>query len=283
MKAESLFPTDQVTRPPLRYHGGKFRLAPWIIERLPEHLTYVEVFGGGAGVLLRKPRSRTEIYNDLEDQVVNLFRVLRDPSTASLLRDQVALTPFAREEFRASYEPTADPIEAARRFVTRCGMGHGTCSMDPRDSNGFRSRDNLAGKSYAREWAGVPDAIAAAGARLQGVTIEHLDFRRVLAKYDSPETLFYVDPPYPMSTRDAGGKGYVHEMTDQDHRDLGWMLHRLRGKVAISGYQCALYAEIYSDWRREEKATTANGQRGAVSRTEVLWMNYPLQPSPCSA
>jgi DNA adenine methylase len=116
-----------------------------------------------------------------------------------------------------------------------------------------RTFDLGALKSYAREWAGVPMAIAATADRLRAVTI---------------------DPPYPMSTRSAGGKGYVHEMSDQDHRNLAWMLHSCAAKVLISGYPCSFYDELYHDWRCERKHTTANGQSGAVSRTELLWMNY---------
>ncbi|MBK8477480.1 MAG: DNA adenine methylase [Opitutaceae bacterium] len=107
-----------------------------------------------------------------------------------------------------------------------------------------------------------------------GVTIENLDFRKIIPKFDSPDTLFYIDPPYPMSTRSAGGKGYVHEMADECHRQLAWLLHQSQGKVAISGYACPLYDQLYADWRRDEKPTTANGQRGSVPRNEVLWMNY---------
>jgi len=273
MQAE-LFDRHSVKRPLLRYYGSKFRIAPWVLSSFCEHKTYVEVFGGGAGVLLRKKRSQVEVYNDLDSQVFGLFQVLRNPYAASELIELVRLTPFCREEFNLSYKTTQNQIEAARRFIVRCYFGHGTCSIDPKDSNGFRSCDIRAGKSYAREWAGVPDAIAAAVNRLSGVTIENLDYRKILQKFDSPDTLFYVDPPYPMSTRKAGGKGYVHEMSDHDHRTLAWMLGQLRAPVVISGYDCDLYSGLYADWNREEKKTTANGQRGAVPRTEVIWKNF---------
>lgn len=262
------------SRPPIRYHGSKWRIAPWIIAQFPEHKAYIEVFGGGAGVLLRKPRSTVEVYNDLDEQVVNFYQVLRDSKTCSELLNSIALSPFSRQEFKASYTPSADPVEAARRFAVRCYMGHGTCSVDPKDSNGFRSCDIRAGKSYAREWAGIPNAIADAAERFTGVTIECLDYRKLIPKFDDKETLFYIDPPYPMSTRAAGGKGYVHELSDHDHRQLAWMLHGVSGKVAISGYSCDLLDGLYADWSRTEKATTANGQVGAVKRTEVLWKNY---------
>jgi DNA adenine methylase len=272
-----LFQAD-CRRPPLRYHGGKWRLAPWIISHFPvRHSVYVEVFGGAAGVLLRKPRSKIEVYNDLESQVVNFFRIVRDPIRCGELVRRLSLTPFSRDEFESSYFNPSDDLEAASKFVTRCAMGHGTCSMDPLDSNGFRSCDIRAGKSYAREWAGMPDAIAAAGVRFQGVTIENLDFRRLIPKFDSPDTLFYVDPPYLLDLRASGGKGYVHELTESDHRQLAWLLHRSSAKVVLSGYDSQLYRDLFGDWRRVEKHTTANGQRGAVPRTEVLWMNYPSE------
>lgn len=263
-----------IDRPPLRYHGGKWRIAPWIIGQMPAHKAYVEVFGGAAGVLLRKPRSQIEVYNDLDSQVFNFFRVLRSDDLRRELVRQIDLTPFSREEFELAYDAADDAVEAARRFAARTFFGHGTSSMDPRDSNGFRSCDIRAGKSYAREWAGIPLAISLAADRFRGVTIENLDFRKLIPKFSDPETLFYVDPPYPMSTRKAGGKGYVHELSDLEHRQLAWLLKSTRSKVLLSGYGCRLYDDLYSDWRREEKQTSANGQLGAVPRTEILWANF---------
>lgn len=274
MKETEMFSMSEVTRPPLRYHGGKFRLAPWIIPHIPEHRIYVEAFGGAAGVLLRKSRSHIEVYNDLDSQVVNLFQILRNDDQANRLYRQIDLTPFSRDEFIQSYKPSPDPIEAARRFIVRCFFGHGTSSINPKHSNGYRSCDVKAGKSYAREWTGVSDALAASADRLRGVTIENLDFRKLIPKFDTPETFFYLDPPYVMGTRNAGGKGYVHELSDECHRQLSWIAHGIKGKVAISGYPSGLYDELYSDWRSVTKKTAANGQRGSVPRLEKLWMNY---------
>lgn len=259
-----------IRRPALRYHGGKFREAPWVASFFPPHETYVEVFGGAAGVLLRKERSSVEIYNDREDQVVNFFEILRDTARCAELMRAVALTPFSRREFERSYGLTEDPMESARRFAVRCHMGHGTASMDPTDANGFRSGSVNANKSYAREWCGIPEALARAGQRFQGVTIENLDFRRLIPKFRHVRTLFYCDPPYPHSTRCAGGKGYVHEMSDDDHRQLAWLLMQTPGHAVVSGYPCGLYDEIYRGWIRHEKQVRANGQRGAVPRTEIL-------------
>jgi DNA adenine methylase len=274
MTAE-LFTEAQVTRQPLRYHGAKFRVAGWIIGFMPEHRAFVEVFGGAAGVLLRKPKARVEVYNDLDGQVVNFWRVLRDPEKCQQLARLVDFTPFSRQEFEDSYEPCADPVEAARRFVVRCFFGFGTAgSCDVNDSNGFRSCDLRRSSTYNRDWNGAPEAIVRAGTRFKDATIENLDFRKLIPKFDSEETFFYVDPPYLMETRKAGGKGYVHELTKRDHEQLAWILKGVKGKVAISGYPSSLYDGLYSDWHRESKEVAAAGQRGAVSRTEVLWMNY---------
>lgn len=131
-------------RPALRYHGGKWRLAPWIIDHLPAHRIYVEPLGGAASVLLRKPRSYAEIYNDLDDEVVTFFEVLRDPGQSAELQQRLRLTPFARAEFEAAYEPAGDPVERSRRLLIQSFMGFGssrrTASTTSRRRHGRRGR-----------------------------------------------------------------------------------------------------------------------------------------------
>jgi DNA adenine methylase len=111
---------------PVRWHGGKFLMSRQIMPYLPAHRLYTEAFGGGAGVLLHKPRSHAEIYNDLDDDIVGLFRVLQDPAQACRLIELLRLTPFARREFEIAYEPSTIPIERARRLVIRSFMGFGS-------------------------------------------------------------------------------------------------------------------------------------------------------------
>ncbi|WP_397383434.1 DNA adenine methylase [Prosthecobacter sp.] len=125
-----LFDPQTITRPPLRWHGGKFRLAKWVLSHFVEHSNYVEVFGGGAGVLLRRKRAKIEVYNDLDKQVVGFFQVLRDRDLRGQLIRAVDMTPFSRDEFELSYEAVADPVEAARRFIVRCFMGPGGGGSD---------------------------------------------------------------------------------------------------------------------------------------------------------
>lgn len=252
-------------RPILRYHGGKWLLAPWIISHMPTHRVYVEPFGGAASVLLRKPRSYAEVYNDLDGELVNLFRVVRDHG-AELVR-QLELTPFAREEFTESYQPTSDPLEQARRTVIRSFMGFGSNSHSK--VSGFRSNSKRSGTTPAHDWANYPAALTRIIDRLRGVCIEHRQAAEVMVAHDGPDTLYYVDPPYVAATRNAG-YDYRHEMDDEQHRCLAGDLHSLQGTVMLSGYPCSLYDELYSDWYRVERQSLADGAR---PRTEVLRIN----------
>lgn len=257
-------------RPIMRWHGGKWLLAPWIIQHLPPHRVYVEPFGGAASVLLRKPRSYSEVYNDLDGEVVNLFRVARD--NGDELRDRLEMTPFSRDEFELSYEPTGDTIEQARRTVVRSFMGFGSNSHN--QATGFRANSNRSGTTPSHDWRNYPEAFAAVIDRLRGVVIENRDAAKVMRAHDGDQTLHYVDPPYVASTRDRGGD-YRHEMTDEDHEALAEVLHGLKGAVVLSGYGCELYDGLYRDWIRVEKNSLADGAR---KRVEVLWLS-PRCPS----
>ncbi|RAI39095.1 DNA methyltransferase [Rhodoplanes roseus] len=264
----------------MRWHGGKWRLAPWIIAHFPAHRTYVEPFGGAASVLLRKQRAYAEVYNDLDTQVVNLFRVLRDPAQAPALVRAIALTPFARAEFELAFTPTDDPVESARRLVVRSFMGFGSNAHAligaGASSTGFRSNTTRSGTTPAADWRSYPAVLPALIERLSGVVIENREALAVMARHDGPETLHYVDPPYLPELRGisrAGGgmRGlYRHEMSRDDHTVMLEELKRLQGMVVISGYPHALYDDALPGWRRIATAARADGAR---PRTEVLWLN----------
>ena len=257
-------------RPAFRYHGGKWKLAPWIISHFPAHHIYVEPFCGAASVLLRKPRAYAEVLNDTDGDVVNLFRVLRDERKARQLQRALELTPFARAEFEQAYEPCADPIERARRLVCRAAMGFGANAVSTQ-STGFRNNTTRSGSTPTADFASWPAHVPALVRRLRGVVIENKPALEVLQIFDTPETLFYVDPPYPRSTRNMRNR-YRHPMkTDDEHRALAQCLRSLQGMVIISGYPCELYdRELYPDWKRIERKTFADGAR---KRTEVLWLS----------
>lgn len=268
-----------VTRPVLRYHGGKFKLAPWIISLFPPHQTYVEAFGGAASVLLRKPRSGGEVYNDLDCEVVNIFRLLQDPDKAEQLRRRLHLTPFSRAELVDAYEPATDEIDAACKMIVRSFMGFGSAAMTRMHVTGFRSssKRTTGGTTPAVEWAGWPDAIPSFVDRLRKVIIECRDAVAVMTQHDAPSTLHYVDPPYLQETRSSlkrrgvgGGHFYRCDMTDEDHVRLGAFLQTLRGMVILSGYDSPLYRELFADWTRLEKHHMADS---AQPRIEVAWLN----------
>jgi DNA adenine methylase len=275
-------------RPALRYHGGKWNLAPWLISLMPPHRIYVEPFAGAASVLLRKPRVYSEIINDLDGDVVNLFRVLRDEESASRLIRALELTPFAREEFnlaqggerdaRGHLIGVIDPVERARHLVVRSHMGFGSDSACGRPyRTGFRANGHRSGTTPGHDWANLPEALRAVAERLRGVVIENRAALEVIAQQDRGDVLFYVDPPYLGSTRQRchrkGSDTYRHEMaSEEEHRELAETLRGVAGAVIVSGYPSPLYEEIYAGWWREERPSLADGAR---KRLEVVWMNRP--------
>jgi len=265
------------TRPVLRYLGGKWRLAPWIISHFPAHRLYVEPFGGAASVLLRKPRSMGECYNDLDGEVVNLFRVLRDDDSAAELRRLIELTPFSREEYDEAFEPVDAPVERARKLIVRSYMGHGSSSAVSHKSTGFRaSMVNRGGALPAGEWPTLPAALQAVTDRLKGVLIENRSAFQVIDRYDEDEALIYLDPPYVPDTRSQKRRGgaayhaYKHELTHGQHAELLERIVNCRASVVLSGYPSETYDSHLAAWRRVEIAAHADG---ALDRTEVLWLN----------
>lgn len=269
--------TAMPTRPLLRYHGGKFRLADWIISQMPKHAVYCEPFGGGGSVLLKKSRVGTECYNDLSQEVVTVFRVMQDKEKMRRLQHKIKYTPFARAEFDLAYEHTDDEIELVRRVMIRIWFGFGTSGMRMGSKNGMRSFEpNQNGRSAAQAWGDYSEMLPAYCERMQGVYIENRPALDVMRKFDSDDTLFYLDPPYVHDTRSgiaSGGKYYEHEMTDADHEELLQYLKTVKGKVMISGYESDIYNDHLKDWSKTTKTTQAAGHRGAVSRKEVLWLS----------
>lgn len=290
------------TRPVLRWHGGKWKVFPWVVQHFPQHRIYVEPFGGAGSMLLRKDRAYAEVYNDLDSEVVNVFRVLRHPEQGGALVAALRLTPYAREEFTDANAATEEPVERARRLVIRSFMGFGSNAHSSSEtakktgfrshsrvkttlqvtseagyrSTGFRANSSRSGTTPAHDWAHYPEALQFIIERLAGVTIENRDAMEVMAQHDAADTLHYVDPPYLPETRSPANKYYLkhrmyrHELTVDDHHKLLAFLCGLKGMVVLSGYPHSMYDDALPGWRRETFETHADGAR---PRTEVLWIN----------
>lgn len=261
----------KVKHPVMRYHGAKFRLASWVIPHFKEHTCYVEPFGGAAGVLIQKERSYAEVYNDLDSEVYNLFKVLRDVESNKRLRELCVMTPYSRDEFELSFTDGGDDIERARKMVVRSSMGFGTAAAN-KSPTGFRTDTKRKYATAQHLWERYPDNLKAVCERLQGVLIENKPAMEVAYKHDTETTQHYFDPPYVMGTRVKGNQGYNHEMTDDDHLDFLMNVHCLNGFVVISGYDTELYSDMLTGWFRFTKSARISAGRGTGIREEILWV-----------
>ncbi len=257
------------------WYGGKFSHLDWLMPLLPDAHHYCEPFAGSGAILLNRAPSQIETYNDLDGDVANFFRVLRDAPEA--LIEGLRLTPFSREEFFVAVsgdEVDVSPVERARRFFVRArqartGLAQ-TASLGRWANCKNTSRAGMSG--VVSRWQGGIEGLDAIAERLLRVQIENRPATDVIRLYDSPQTLFYCDPPYVHSAR-GDSKAYRHEMNDLDHQDLIDVLQRCRGKVAISGYRSDLYDSLLSGWKRFD-APVKNCHSIKKPRAEALWTNY---------
>jgi DNA adenine methylase len=250
----------------IKYFGSKWRIADWIASRMPPHACYVEVFGGSAAVLLSKPRSNVEVYNDIDGDVVDFFRVLREHPAE--IASAVACTPFARQEHELSFAPTDNPVERARRFLIRSWQTRGGYRRTGKSSWWYQIGDARS-NSPATTWSRLPTRLLVVAERLAGVHIECGDWRDIFRRYDASRTLFYLDPPYLPQTRKAKWE-YQHEMSAAEHEDLLRAAAELRGAVLLSGYRHPMYDEL--GW---PVVTTKSYAQTGERREECLWCSRP--------
>mgnify|MGYP001179651865 CR=1 FL=1 len=248
----------------LHYPGSKWSLADWIISHMPPHKTYLEPYFGSGAVFFNKAPSPLETINDLDGDIVNLFRVIRDrPDELARL---VYWTPYSRQEYYDSYDMDgADELERARRFLVRCWMARNAKTSD---RTGWRNVIDHSVPNAVKAWNELPRKIAEIAERLKNVQLEQQPAIQLIQRYKRPDVLIYADPPYPLDTR--YGRMYKHEMTDADHAELLEVLDAHPGPVLLSGYANPLYDERLKHWHREERQALAEAGR---IRTEVLWIN----------
>lgn len=251
----------------LKYPGAKNRIAGWICGYIPEHDVYVEPYAGSLAVLFNKAPCHIETVNDLHEEVVNYFRVLRD--NAEALQRLIRITPYSRKEYENAFEETDSDIERARRFCVRCWMGFGCSNLY---KNGFKSGQQTHSPNPARAWASLSDVMEAASERLRNVQIECLPALELIKRYNTEDVFMYVDPPYLHGTR----KNYLykHEMQNKEHEELLKVLTKHPGRILLSGYENEMYNDYLSGWNKAYKNTRAEN---GLARTEILWMNYDAE------
>ena len=258
------------------WYGGKYSHLDWLLPLLPQTKAFCEPFGGSAAVLINRQPSPIETYNDLDGEVVNFFKVLREEKDE--LIEKIGLTPFSHEEYVYAIENKGNDslsnIERARLFYVRARQSRTGLAQTASEGRWahcvLTSRAGMAGA--VSRWLGAVDDLGLIAQRLLRVQFENMPAIEVIEKYDSPETLFYCDPPYPHQSR-GDSNAYEYEMTDDEHRELAKTLHLVKGKVALSSYQCPLMDELYSSWKRiDEDEKICNSVKQL--RCESLWVNY---------
>jgi DNA adenine methylase len=267
--------TNRRKRIAFGWYGGKYSHLDWLLPLLPERHHYCEPFGGSAAVLINRPPAPVETYNDLDGEVVNFFRMLRLKNEE--LVDSIALTPFSREEFSIACERPSGRIsnlERARRFFIRArqvrtGLAQ-TASLGRWANCRNTSRAGMSG--VVSRWMGSVEMLPEIASRLLRVQIENRPAKEVIDLYDSKETLFYCDPPYPHETR-GDSKAYGYEMSNDDHILLAQQLGNIKGYAAVSGYRCDLYDNIFVGWKRVDAPKKACHSI-KKNRQESLWINY---------
>ena len=257
------------------WYGGKFSHLDFILPNLPENAShFCDVFGGSAAVLVNRLPAQVETYNDLDSELVNFFETLRNQS-AQLIK-AISLTPFSREELikACRADPNLSKLERARRFYVRARQtrtGLAQTSSEGRWAHCvLTSRAGMAGA--VSRWLGAIDGLPEVVQRLQRVQIENAPALEIIERYDTDNTLFYLDPPYVHGSR-GDSCAYSHEMTDAEHTDLAEMLNSISGKAAVSGYRTQLYDDLFSGWTRVD-APVKKCNSSKQERQESLWLNY---------
>ncbi|MDR1275192.1 MAG: DNA adenine methylase [Candidatus Accumulibacter sp.] len=267
-----MMPDNTVSHALMAYFGGKWMLAPWIIGHMPEHRIYVEPFGGAGSVLLRKPRSAVEVYNDLDEEIVGIFQVIQDATQCRELVRRLRRTPYARREFERAFQSTSDPVIRAQRAIVRAYMAfHHSALFNKNKAHFSNARHRNKSGCKASYWSVYPRVLGQINQRLRGVVIEHRDAMTIIREQDTDDALFFVDPPYVPSTRDKGTR-YRCELSEAQHVALLDVLLSVKGRVLISGYPSALYDNKLKSWARIARKHYA-GAAGARPRTEILWIS----------
>ena len=267
------------------WYGGKFSHLDWLLPLLPQARHYCEPFAGSGSVLINREPSLIETYNDVDGDVVNFFRVLRDNKDE--LIEKIGLTPFSYDEYVNAILEKGNlgfsPVERARLFYVRARQSRTGLAQSASPGRWahckLTSRAGMAGA--VSRWLGAVEDLPLIAQRLLRVQIESRPAVEVVKRYDSPDTLFYCDPPYPHECR-GDIHAYGFEMTDREHEELSEVLHSIKGKAAISSYKCGLMDKLYGDWLYIEAPEKMCHSVKQIRR-EGLWINYRLDSNSAQA
>ncbi|WP_438447429.1 DNA adenine methylase [Gorillibacterium sp. sgz5001074] len=258
-----------MSKSPLIWFGGKGKVAKQIIRHMPEHKIYIEPFGGAAHVISQKPRVSHEVYNDIDGLVVNFLLKVRE--LPEWMQQACESLPYSRELYER-WKREAMPIDEFQRavrffYLNRGGISAGNAKIN---STGWR-HSTSSNNNPATGYISACSIFTEFAERMKGVMIENTDFREIIEKYDAPDALFYVDPPYI-----GREKYYAGGFTERDHRDLAAMLNKIEGKAIVSYYQDPMLDELYSGWNRETFQNPRQVVNGGVfnQAEELLLMNY---------
>lgn len=252
----------------LNYPGAKWGMAQQIVSMMPKHRSYLEPYFGSGAVLFNKPPSAIETVNDIDGDITNFFKVLREQPNE--LAEAISMTPYSRDVFDDAHanRGTSD-FDRAYRFAIRSRMGNGFKTYQ---KTGFKIDIYARERSYCVDcWNKMPEQLFEAAVRLKGVQIENRPAIEVIKRFNHENVMIYADPPYLLETR--GGKQYAHEMSEQDHVELLEALKAHKGYAIISGYPSELYNEMLDGWDSIEKKSY---NQNSDARTEVLWFNFGI-------
>ncbi|MCO6162577.1 DNA adenine methylase [Flavobacterium sp. NRK F7] len=255
------------------YFGGKYNFINELYSHFPEHTSFVDLMCGSMVVTLNKKPSKLDTANDVSGDVMNFFKVLRDKPEE--LFYALKMTPVHREEYKKCYpiNDNSNDVEIARRFFVRCRMSFQGSGL--KEHTGFNAciTSSYGGVSQnVAKFTNAIDKLPEIVERLRKIQFESLDYSKVLEKYDTEETFFYVDPPYELRERNYK-KMYTHEFTDENHYDLSQKLNSIKGKAMVSMYESKLYSELYKDWRMVRLKPIGHSMK-KEKQLEIIWMNY---------
>ena len=256
---------------PLKRYGGKFYLLKTLLEYVPDHITYVEVFCGAAHFFFAKPLAQLSVLNDLDTNLITFFRVLQDKEKYDLLQHKITYSIYSRDLFHeclAGYQTETDPVKKAYQFYVVSNLSmFGTMKA-------FASSSTPVG-SLPKHFINKKDRFDRVVEKIQDAVIENQDFSKIIKKHDNPNTLFYLDPPYVHGTRKSKDE-YLHEMTNEQHEQLVDILLNIEGKYLVSGYENDIYKPLSNVVKIPQLLRTKTDNPEIKKREECLWMNYNM-------